>query len=196
MVSLDAKHPLESYIVDVDFNPLLYGDTTSGVVITAQDQDSNSVTDIFTSLGISSGIVSLRIKAGQVGFQYKITVVVTQTDGSKLEQDLFLDISDRRKPLLVKPFQTNQKLKIGVDFSDLLQDESIASIAFQAIDLSGAAVGDIYLSKGFDTNNIVSVLLKNLTVDLKDYLVYVIVTDTATIPNVYVEELFISVRNI
>jgi len=196
MASLDAKHPLESYIIDVDFGPLLYGDTTSGVVITAQDHNSNSVTDIFDDLGISSGIVSLRIKAGQVGFQYKITIVVTQTDGSKLEQDLFIDISDRRKPVLVKPFQANQELKIGVDFSDLLEGETIASISLQAVNLSGGAAGDIYESKGFDANNVVSVLVKNLTVDLKDYLIYVIVTDTAATPNVYVEELFISVRNI
>jgi len=196
MISLDTKHPSESYIIDIDFNPLLFGDTLSSAAVSAIDHNDNVVTDIFTDLGESAGVTSIRLKAGQNEFQYKITVVGTQADNSELELDLFLDVNSKRKPVLVEPFQTNRERIIGIDFSSVLQDKAIASVSFSALDLSGGSPGDIYVNKGFDvTKNLVSVLIQNLTTNNKDYLIYVIVTDTASTPNIYVEELFIPVRN-
>ena len=197
MISLDTKHPYESYPVYLDFNPVLFGDTVSDFTIVAVDDQGNAISSIYTNLGESSGIGTLRIKAGADRKQYKFTATITQSDNSVNETDFWLDVNKKRNPVLVKPFQTGESRIIGIYFTDLLQGQLIDGVAFECTDLSTGNSADIFTTRGFDPDrDLVAVRIHDLNSDNKDYILYAIVTDNATVPNVYVEELYISVRNV
>jgi hypothetical protein len=197
MIALETKHPLESYLVSLDFNPVLFGDTLSDFTLSAKDDLGNSVSSVFDNLGQAVGIGTIRIKNGQNGRQYKFTAIATQSDGSKNETDFYLDVNNRRLPVLVEPFQTNESRTIGIYFTNLLEGKLIASVSYQAIDLATGSSAPIFTAKGFDAaSNLVSVFINGLITNNKDYILYAIVTDNSATPNIYVEELYISVRDI
>lgn len=89
------KQPSESDLFDIDFAPkLATGDTVDTIVSTVVSPVTVPVLTVAGGV-ISSPKVQHRISAGLDGTLYKITEIVTTTNGNTLETDVFLRVEER-----------------------------------------------------------------------------------------------------
>lgn len=100
MINVITKQPGEQYPVEVDFSAsgkLPSGTTISSGTVKAEDSGSDVSGTVLgsTSATISGGNKArVVVKAGTDGKEYKITFTVTLSDGSKLEEEIFMRVKE------------------------------------------------------------------------------------------------------
>lgn len=91
------KQPAETFSVTVDFTPrMASGEALTSAVVTAikMSDGSDASSSVITSSSVSTPNVSIRIKAGTAGEDYKVTVRATTTTTEVYEKDFLIQVRE------------------------------------------------------------------------------------------------------
>lgn len=91
-----TKQPAESYVIGLDFAPVLEDKAISAVSVSAVELESGIANStVFEDAGFGETIVSVRVKNGNPDKLYKITVrVSTIPPVDVYEQDVFMSVME------------------------------------------------------------------------------------------------------
>lgn len=97
MASIFQKQPAEQYPIAIEFNDKLpSGAMVSSGTVKAEDGGTDvSSTVLGSTIATIVGTqAKVTVKAGTTDKQYKITFLVTLSDNSKLEEEVFMNVKE------------------------------------------------------------------------------------------------------
>ena len=96
IMNIFKKQPSEIIPISVDFSKLVdTNETILTVSVTAYDNANQDVTThIIDAYEIETSLIKIVVKNGMNAKKYKITVLVTTSEGNKYEEDVFMYVDD------------------------------------------------------------------------------------------------------